>query len=99
MTYFVYKTIKGRRYLYWQRSYRVGKKVKTEGGSLGHVPWEVNATCGFEAMRQYQEAKDAYLAEKEKGSKAEPTLRDEAGQHSTAPQGSGGTGTAESGQP
>ena len=70
--YFVYKTIKGRRYLYWQRSYRVGRKVKTEGGSLGHVPWEVNATCGYETMRRVEIEQQAYRdakAGKENGSK------------------------------
>jgi hypothetical protein len=33
--YIVYKTIKKKRYAYLQRSYRVGKKVKTESKYLG----------------------------------------------------------------
>jgi len=35
MSYVVIKTINGRRYRYLQRSYRVGKKVKTESTYLG----------------------------------------------------------------
>jgi hypothetical protein len=37
MAYIVIKTINGRRYRYLQRSYRVGKKVRTESRYLGPV--------------------------------------------------------------
>ena len=35
--YIVIKTVKGYRYAYWQRSYRVGGKVKTEAQYIGPV--------------------------------------------------------------
>jgi hypothetical protein len=46
MTYVVVKTIKGRQYRYLQRSWREGKKVRTQSWSLGalnplrHIDWK-----------------------------------------------------------
>ena len=35
LSYFVIKTLKGRRYLYWQRSYRQGRRVRTASTYIG----------------------------------------------------------------
>ncbi len=44
MAYIVIKTIRGRRYKYWQRAWREGSRVRTQCRCLGRIDGEEAAT-------------------------------------------------------
>lgn len=58
MAYIVVKTIKGKRYRYWQRTYRSGGKVKTENRYLGPLNILAGSTGQARSIDRYTAAKE-----------------------------------------
>lgn len=67
MSYIVIKTINGRQYRYLQKSYRVGKRVKTRSiylGAVGGTARSIEHVPRFDEQKEIQRQRDAETAYK-----------------------------------